>query len=63
MEMKNIEMEATNMFQTKHYEISDTEKVPIIIQNWLGVEDLQFIQTLMGTEKKHASQWMDIFGH
>ena len=29
MEIKNSEMEVTNIFLARHYEINDAEKVPI----------------------------------
>ena len=45
-------MEITKIFLTKHYEINDTEKVPIIKRKWLGREGLQCIHTLTVTEKE-----------
>ena len=44
-------MEVSNIFLTKHYEVSDTEEVPII-KNWLGREGLQCIQLFMVTEQE-----------
>ena len=32
-------MEVTNIFLTRHYDMANVEKVPII-KNWLGKEEL-----------------------
>ena len=44
-------MEVTNIPQTKTYELTKEENVPII-RNWLGWEGLQLIKPFMNTEKE-----------
>ena len=43
-------MEVINRLQTKTYELTEEEKVPIL-KNWLGREGLQLIQTFTSSEK------------
>ena len=44
VELINFEMEVNNILETKAYEMTDEEKVSVII-NLLGQEGLQLIQT------------------
>ena len=45
VELKNIEMEATNNLLSRHNDINDGEKGPMI-NDWLGRGGLQLIKTL-----------------
>ena len=44
----------------KHYELNDTENV-LIIKNWQGREDLQFVQTLKVTLQKTGHEGKGLF--
>ena len=44
-------MEVKNIFMNKGYDISDGERIPIIM-NWLGCEGLHFVQTLNYEEQE-----------
>ena len=46
-----MKLEVTNKFVTKHCEIYDTEKVPVI-NIWLRMKQLQFIQTSVASEQE-----------
>ena len=50
-ESLNFEMEFTNILETKAYELTDKEKVPII-RDWLGRESMQLIKTFTNEETK-----------
>ena len=45
LNLKHFKMNVTNTLLTKHYNINDAEKVPII-KKWQGREGHQFMQTL-----------------
>ena len=44
-------MEVMNIFETKAYELTDEEKIPVI-KNWLGREGLELTKTLTNEEKE-----------
>ena len=46
IELMNFEMEVSNILETKVYELSEEEKVPVI-KNWLSIKGLQLIQTFI----------------
>ena len=46
-------MEVTNILETKAYEITGEDKVPVI-RNWLGWEDLQLKKTFTNEEHENA---------
>ena len=52
VELMNYEMEVTNILETKVYELTDEEKVPVI-KHWLDQEGLQFIK--MFPHEKHKN--------
>ena len=54
----NIEMQVTNIPETKAYELTEEEKVPVI-KNWLGWKGLQLLQTSTHEEKE---KWTTIEG-
>ena len=60
IELKNVEMEVINIFLTEHCEINYTEAP--IIRNWLGREELQFIQTLMTYKQEACEIIKGLFG-
>ena len=51
MELKNFGMEVKHLYLTKHYDLSNAEKVPIIKRR-LGREGMKFIETLPAAEKE-----------
>ena len=54
-------MEVVNIPQTKTYDLSEEEKVPII-KSWLGRGGLQLIH-LQNPRKRYAKQWKGCFPH
>ena len=60
MELLNFEMEVVNVLQGKACDHNNEEKVSII-KNWLGREDLQFIQTLTKAEKEACKSATALF--
>ena len=52
LELCNFEIEVKNIL-TKSYDIQECEKVSIIM-NWLGCEELSFVQALSDTEQEEC---------
>ena len=61
IELFNFEMEVTNSVETKVYELTDKEKVPVI-KEWLGREGLQLIKTFTNEEKEKCKTPKGLFG-
>ena len=55
VELLNCEKKVTNILETKVYELTDEEKVPVI-KNHLGQESLQLIKTFRMKRKKNAKE-------
>ena len=53
-------MEVKNIFMSKSYDITDSERVPII-SKWLGFEGLHFMQTLTDEEWETCKSSADLF--
>ena len=51
VELMNFEMKVMNILETKAYELTDKERVPVI-KRLLGQESLQLMKTFMNEEKE-----------
>ena len=60
IELLNFELKATNILQTRAYDISDEEKV-LVIKNWLDQEDLLSIETSKQEEKEKWKTTQGLF--
>ena len=58
--LQNFEMEVRNIFVTKIYDITDSEKVPKI-KNWIGREGPHFIETLTTEKQEMCKNSTDLF--
>ena len=53
-------MKVENIFMTRSYDITDSKKVPLIM-NWLGHEGIHFVQTLADEEQEICKSCACIF--
>ena len=60
MEVKYFKIEVTNIFLTKLYNLTDTERVPRI-RKWLGREGLQLIKILTTAEQETCETVKGLF--
>ena len=60
VELLNLEIKVANLLQMQAYDLNNEKKVSII-KNWLGREELQFIQTPTNAEKDTCKSATGLF--
>ena len=55
VELLNFEIEVKNILETKAYDLTNKEKLPLI-KNWLGWEGLQLMKMFTHEEKENVEQ-------